>query len=39
MSYSKLGKSDLEVSTISFGCMSLKADQNPERAISLIREA
>jgi aryl-alcohol dehydrogenase-like predicted oxidoreductase len=39
MNYRILGKSDIEVSEISFGCMSLELDQHKEEAISLIRKA
>ncbi len=39
MKYQKLGTSNLEVSEISFGCMSLEVDKDPESASSLLREA
>lgn len=39
MKYNKLGNSDIEVSEVSFGCMSLEVEKNPESASSLLREA
>ncbi|MDQ3289799.1 MAG: aldo/keto reductase, partial [Bacteroidota bacterium] len=38
MQYKVLGKSDLQVSTISFGCMSLSPN-NPAESIRLLKEA
>ncbi|MEQ8523301.1 aldo/keto reductase [Gracilimonas sp.] len=39
MKYHKLGNSDIEVSEISFGCMSLEVEKNPDSTSSLLREA
>ncbi|MCP9290368.1 aldo/keto reductase [Gracilimonas sediminicola] len=39
MQYNRLGNSDLEVSEVSFGCMSLEVENNSESASSLLREA
>lgn len=39
MNYNRLGKSAIEVSEISFGCMSLELNQSNEEAISLIQKA
>ncbi|WP_421775149.1 aldo/keto reductase [Gracilimonas sp.] len=39
MKYNRLGTSKLEVSEVSFGCMSLEVENDPESASSLLREA
>ncbi|HBX65610.1 MAG: oxidoreductase [Balneola sp.] len=39
MKYNTLGKSDIEVSEISFGCMSLELEKGQQAATSLIRKA
>lgn len=39
MKYNRLGTSNLEVSKVSFGCMSLEVENDPEYASSLLREA
>ena len=39
MQYNRLGTSDLEVSEVSFGCMSLEVEKDTESASSLLREA
>ncbi|HBQ60496.1 MAG TPA: oxidoreductase [Balneolaceae bacterium] len=39
MNYEKIGNSDLEVSELSFGCMSLEVDQGQDQVIDLLRKA
>jgi aryl-alcohol dehydrogenase-like predicted oxidoreductase len=39
MEYNKLGSSDLDVSEVSFGCMSLEVEKGQDHVTSLIRKA
>lgn len=39
MNYNKIGNSDLEVSELSFGCMSLETDQGQDKVTELLRKA